>query len=396
MKKENGQRITIEFSQPLLNLKPKVTPPNPSEYIQDGLLRQFDGIDNVADGHETKPSIWKDHSINGVDGVVTSGYAGEKYLFFGGKDSWVNLGQIDIPMGTLEVLVWFYTVGNSSSEANYALGNCQSGGWGIHQKNAKNCVSANIDGSWYYAYGSPCKTNVPICLQATYDGSNLKLYEDGVAISTVSANGTIKTPAYSTVMSVGSNPYRATQGDSPLTGRVYCVRIYDRVLSDEELAHNYALDKKRFIDGVVSIAKPEGFMLEIPVYDMCPEGALYTKELRVDSVQYAESDTEQKLITLVLPEGNQNTIQNTVGDVTVKYSGGDLYGEGGSVEAFVRQFTPEGLAYKGHQHGVEHLGLVSVDASFVPMRIYYKKPQAPEHLDVEISASITLLHVDDL
>ena len=396
MEKENGRRIIIKFSQPLLNPEPEATFPDLSEYIQSGLLRQFDGIDNVADGHEIKPAIWKDHSSNGIDGVVTSGYAGEKYLFFGGKDSWVNLGQINIPIGTLEVLVWFYTVGGSHSEANYVVSNSQSGGWGIHQKNAKNCVSANIDGSWYYAYGSPCKTNVPICLQATYDGSNLRFYEDGTIVSTVSANGTIKNPNYSTVMAVGSNPYQATQGSSPLTGRVYCVRIYDRVLSDEELAYNYALDKKRFIDNVVSIAKPEGFTIEIPVYDMVPGGALYTKELRVDSVQYAASDTEQSLITLVLPEGNQNTIQNTVGDVTVRYSGGDLYGEGGSVEAFVKQFTPEGLAYKGHQHKIEHIDMVSIEATFTPMKIYYKKPQAPEHLDVEISASVTLIHVDDL
>ena len=128
MGKENGRRVSIEFSQPLLNSKPEIQIPSVGDYIQNGLIRQFDGIDNVEDGHETKPEVWKDHSSSGVDGVIASGYAGEKYLFFGGKDCWVNLGQIDIPVGTLEVLAWFYTVGNSFSEANYVVGNCQSGG----------------------------------------------------------------------------------------------------------------------------------------------------------------------------------------------------------------------------------------------------------------------------
>lgn len=396
MGKEDGRRITIEFSESLENENLSVPVPAISEYVQNGLLRLFDGIENVDGGHEKKPEFWKDHSLH-ADGIVTSGYAGEKHFLFGGADSWVNLGKLDLQVGTLEVLVWFNEVGPSDAESNaviYSLGTgaLAPGGWGIHQKNGKNALTVSIGNSLHYVYGSDCDTTVPICLQASYDGFNVRLYENGELVSMISQNGTINPTAENCVMAIGRNQ----NGDNRrLKGRVYCARVYDRALTDEEIAANYAIDKARFVDSLVSIVDPSNFEVSIPVCDKVPLGNVSTKDLRVESVVYAGSDVDQTRVTLVMPEGNQNTIQNTIGDVTVKYVGGALYGLGGSVRPFTEVFTPEDLAYKGHQHDVEHIDF-SVNATFTPKRIYYVDRHGPEHIETIMTASITLYHVNDL
>ena len=41
------------------------------------------------------------------------------------------------------------------------------------------------------------------------------------------------------------NSQSTTDYDS-LQGEMYCVRLYNRALMDEEIAHNYAIDKARF------------------------------------------------------------------------------------------------------------------------------------------------------
>ena len=398
MGKENGRRITIELSESLAN--ENITTPIPaiSEYVQDGLIRLFDGIENVEGGHEKRPEVWKDHSSNAADGIVTAGYAGEKCLLFGGKDSWVNLGNLELQVGTIEVLVWFYEVGPSDAESNIVISNrgggvIATGGLGIQQKNGKTAALVGVGNSTLYAYGNNVDTTVPVCLQLSYDGFNVRFYENGVLVSMLSMNGLITETGDDCVMAIGRNAN--SEQHRALRGRVYCARIYDRALSDAEIAANYEIDKVRFVDSVVSIVSPEDFSVSIPVYDMVPLGNESIKDLKVESVVYAKSDTEQKLITLIMPEGNQNTIQNTIGDVTVEYTGGSLYGYGGSVRPFTEQFTPEGLAYKGHQHDVEHID-VNIDATFIPTRIYYRERQNPEHIDVNITANITLYHVNDL
>lgn len=102
---------------------------------------------------------------------------------------------------------------------------------------------------------------------------------------------------------------------------------------------------------------------------------------------------------LTLPQGNQNSIQNAVGDVTVHYDGhGFLRGEGGGVQPFDFTFSPRGLVYKGDQNDAEHIEISDIAADGILTRIYYTDAKSgDEHIEItNITAVGVLTHIDDI
>ena len=67
---------------------------------------------------------------------------------------------------------------------------------------------------------------------AVYDGSEMRLYKDGVKIGSVGKTGAIATDA-SVAAWIGTNPPIATS--KPWQGQIDDLRIYDRVLTDAEI-----------------------------------------------------------------------------------------------------------------------------------------------------------------
>lgn len=112
------------------------------------------------------------------------------------------------------------------------------------------------------------------------------------------------------------------------------------------------------------------------------------------------SDAEDaKCVLLTLPRGNQNSIQNAVGDVTVHYDGhGFLRGEGGGVQPFDAPFTPVGLEYKGDQNDAEHIEISDITAEGTLTRINYTDAKSgDEHIEIaNITAVGVLTHIDDI
>jgi hypothetical protein len=53
-------------------------------------------------------------------------------------------------------------------------------------------------------------------------------------------------PSTGTTFVIGGNPYAGAGADTQLKGTVYCVRIYDRALTEEEIKENYEIDKKKY------------------------------------------------------------------------------------------------------------------------------------------------------
>lgn len=68
-----------------------------------------------------------------------------------------------------------------------------------------------------------------------------------LVILTKMVSGAIKAPNANTILALGTNPSgtNAQQG-AWLNGKIYSVHIYNRALTDEEIAQNYAIDKARF------------------------------------------------------------------------------------------------------------------------------------------------------
>lgn len=110
---------------------------------------------------------------------------------------------------------------------------------------------------------------------------------------------------------------------------------------------------------------------------------------------YFQTEDDSKVISLRLGAGNVNSIQNAAGEVDIEYNGGVLSGSGGPVEPFVYSFIPSGLAPKNHPNGMSHIG-IAVQATGKLMPIAYVDANWGEHIGIDVSASGTLTHIDDI
>ncbi|MBD8941923.1 MAG: hypothetical protein EGR71_05270, partial [Clostridiales bacterium] len=117
-----------------------------------------------------------------------------------------------------------------------------------HIKNGYINAEFYINGS-YKAIQSLDKYEIgkTYVVQATYDGEEMKLYVNNKLQNTVSVTGTIGVPTNNTIVMLGSNPRGTSADGNYFKGIIYSARIYDRILTTDELYKNYNSDEKRFI-----------------------------------------------------------------------------------------------------------------------------------------------------
>ena len=72
---------------------------------------------------------------------------------------------------------------------------------------------------------------------AVYDGTNMKLYKDGVEVGSLAKSGTIATSS-SVDVAIGNQP-DSTTGRRPWDGLIDEVMVFDRALSAEEVTFLY-------------------------------------------------------------------------------------------------------------------------------------------------------------
>lgn len=412
---------------------------NPLVYNFDGKIHTDNGwVDTVSSKSMTiaKGSfVWED-----------SGLALTK------SANYFNLPTDYGSYGTFEVLVKidesFVPVSSTSWYNCSCIFGCELGGtqrdWAII-----------VDANGYFAIGHSYSTIESTDIRANdgewhtlamvVDSADMKLYIDGALKKTVTV-----TMSGSSISTFGVGWNKSVSGTS-ITGHIATLKVWKVSLTEDEVINSYRLsvdwlggyitngeaiyviENVRYITSVVSSviewteATPEGTSVRvfarlsdgefaecengeaIPGID---EGADLTNAVLEIKVELSrerpevspsltdltigiQNEGDDHIIVLQMGTGNTTNIQNAIGEVTVTYAGGTLIGAGGMVPNFSMTFLPEDLIYEGHQHDVEHLDM-SIDATFVPMRIYYKKPQCREHISVDVSATITLMHVDDL
>ena len=229
-----------------------------SAYVQDGLIVQWDGIDNAGTGtHDAEATAWKDLK-GSLDLELTS------------KGSWVNGSALYVnggcaakaesatePYKTIEVV---YKMTSSSGRILFASG-CVSGG-----KNRRWLLFDSVTG-YQELYVDGCDNQIfaPVVFEADKIKSFAARY-NGDIVSSVATNGlVIANPSkQSNSWNIGDG--KAMIGDRsvsssgyPWKGEVYSIRLYDRPLSDLELAVNATIDRIRF-EGAdpATVVWPEG------------------------------------------------------------------------------------------------------------------------------------------
>ena len=109
--------------------------------------------------------------------------------------------------------------------------------WGRHSSGDDWFFSTMIGGSYQNSYMGTATLNKYCHLVATYDGANLRLYENGVLKITSAKTHDMLTSSASAGI---GGPDRYWNGKIPVT------KIYSKVLTTEEVVSNFNAYKNRF------------------------------------------------------------------------------------------------------------------------------------------------------
>ena len=254
-----------------LPISAAIRPWEPSDYIRTDIVLHYDGIRNAgaAAAHDSAATTWVDLSGNGRNATLTSGsgsaWRADGTGFHFAKTAWFATSA-EFSLGTaytIEVLSDFKGSDNSANAMLVSPSNGIQGG-GIWWKNGDKNIFFRGDNAFGTAWNTcagirPAGTSYTATyLTALRDGSRTALIT-GTELPT---GENLKGPANATtnswcVTSVNNAadacPYligaSSTSGSENLTGDIRSVRMYGRLLSNEELAWNRAVDEARFFGG---------------------------------------------------------------------------------------------------------------------------------------------------
>lgn len=212
---------------------------NPTDYISDGLIMYLDGINNTRNGHSTTTDVWEDLMGN-YDLTVTDygSYVWEDNHFFGaGNYGYLNTGKTwqyfnslndDI---TIEIVT--YIDCDKTSPAWRGLA-----GWHINSDgtNFQNDQGGGRMETLGVLPVSEADNQIATVSYTRYNGSFL--------------NGIWKTETNNIQYGINSSQ-EVIFGNSHYWGRgwndsIYCIRMYNRTLTPEEIAYNHNIDVVRF------------------------------------------------------------------------------------------------------------------------------------------------------
>lgn len=207
-------------------------------YVGGGLLLHLDGINNTGHGHDPNPAVWTDLSGNGHDATLTRRFDGDLFgdRYLDGDLCWgeSDLGNAPAVM-TVECVVrsitdpWSGpTEGLIISDANistiYAISDWGASGWTQYSSLTDN-LNREYAGQIFYKACSG--TGNPVYFNGIQDDRLDNVPGGRSRIIQLACKNDQK-------------------NERIVRAQIYAVRVYDRVLSADEVAHNYAVDKARF------------------------------------------------------------------------------------------------------------------------------------------------------
>lgn len=216
--------------------------PTARDYVQDGLIVMWDGIENAGlCVHDTSATTWRDLSGHGYDLSCFNSY---EWL-----DSAVKLSGGSRPIYRPRTII-----GKLGADAHVSIvAEAESSGGvilGLGQGNSNSAIvfTRRSNGAF-----------VQIANSSSAGIKNIVPFSE--TLFSIAVNYSSGDIAYSEVNGIQKNPYykfggtycstlcvgdRVNDSSNPFTGKVHTIRIYSRVLTSAEIAHNYAVDKARF------------------------------------------------------------------------------------------------------------------------------------------------------
>ena len=240
-------------------------------YVTDGLMLMYDGIWNAGLGeHDDNAMVWKDLSNNGYDLTVRNSYYFTDAALYASPDRTVRdaagTTKPFYPSDEVTIEFGYNSTGavNSGSAGTYGLFYCgyfsdnygialtKSGYSGMQfgSKKRNKLFDCSTGGSSYLVHGTRA-----VQMAATFgDDSNLEFAEISNSGGQWQEMSLRKATTYGDNIPTGVHIFGgsnaigspSSKGYGSVYGYVYYIRVYNRILSEEELMWNRALDEERF------------------------------------------------------------------------------------------------------------------------------------------------------
>ena len=199
------------------------------DYVQDGLVLLLDGIENTRGGHSASTNVWEDLSGNNYDVTMENIQINNNNMYFSGDTSIMyslnNINAVSVEMvleleeteqiaqyiayfgSTDKILAW------SPTKNAISLGHNKKR-YSIDELYKLSSISVQYNPDAMYLNSKKLELNV---------GSESWMYSS----------------QYPFMICGYSGGWR-------MKGKIYSIRVYNRVLTQEEINYNYQIDKKRF------------------------------------------------------------------------------------------------------------------------------------------------------
>ena len=117
-----------------------------SQYVRNGLIVQYDAINNTGNGHSSDTKILKNlASKSEYDGKIEGATINSNCISFDGQDDYIAIGQVDSSVITIEMTVKIYNEINAKQRT--LVSNTEKGGIALHlpanQRNFESLVGGN-------------------------------------------------------------------------------------------------------------------------------------------------------------------------------------------------------------------------------------------------------------
>ena len=235
-------------SKQISHINAKTSFENP--YITDGLIAMWDGEWNVGFGkHNSESSIWVDLSGNKNDLTTISGSFGDNYFDGRGKNSAQKIGGI-LNIQTIECVILTYNLNEGSTVARNIIVSGISDGNSYGKTLTLNKVGlwTNVqpNGIVCIRFMGQYANNQVYHISARYENDSYHILVNGNQIESTGSTMPLMGYQPGNRISIGYRQKVGGVGDYDGAGYIYIIRLYEKPLTEEEVLHNYKVDKERF------------------------------------------------------------------------------------------------------------------------------------------------------
>ncbi len=340
--RERWGTYKIENPSNLGNLLDEMLPMNNYDIVTDGLIRFYHAknVDGNGNAGNDGTTVWKDLSGH-YDAILNGATANQNgYVSFDGINDWANCGIVDLDYATINLQMELKSIGGT--DTYYLFNNWETNmsglGFLIRPDGQLHFTFYDESGAEHLVTsGVTMQKNKVYDITGTFDGSQIKLYINGVLKATSTATGKINGPKENTVLGIAVN----TIGSNPdswskyANMNVHSVKVYERALTQEEIQQNYNAmhvatstpSSEDHTAPVIIIGNEDGVITD--TYDMLFNDTMVTIAKRIEATDNVGVETLKCIYStdVTIPvdtEAWQNAFENTVATLNIT-SGGYYY-----------------------------------------------------------------------